>query len=110
MLIYLHVPSIFYVEGVSWKLLRVFDSNLHWGQPLFHYLLLPAASRTRNTRFRWWQTRDDVTGSADDVGWSLDDVHVGGFVINSAFLTEDFEQFPGNICGSLFLYLHMSYM
>ena len=85
-----------FFSGVSWSLVKLFDSEIHWTSPIFHYIPLPPASRTPSTRFRWWQVRDDaISDDHDDVGWGIDDVFIGGDVINAANLNVDFEDFSG---------------
>ena len=63
---------------------------MYWRQPHFDYMELPLEARMRNTRFRWWQVLDDST-VLPPVGWSIDDVYIGGSEINPAVLEEHFE-------------------
>ena len=77
---------VVFSEGIQWTTLHLLDYNEYWAKPRHDYIPLPPAARTAATRFRWWQ----VTSLAA-VGWTLDDVHIGGSEINPSELLETFE-------------------
>jgi len=97
--------------GVEWHLLHVLDHSRYWQSPRHDYILLPTGARGASTRLRWWQRlRDDRDAR---LGWSLDDVLVGGMNIGPSSLHETFDPLnasmwefhPGgavrqDICGS----------
>ena len=62
---------------------------MYWRQPHYDYIDLPADARMRNTRFRWWQMVDHGA-LPGPVGWSLDDVYIGGSEINPSYMQSDF--------------------
>ena len=69
------------------------DHASYWQSSRHDYVILPPAARTSSTRLRWWQQlRDPTTGTDVRLGWSLDDVHIGGMEIAPSSLTETFEQ------------------
>ena len=90
------------------------DHSRYWRSPRHDYLTLPAGARTASTRLRWWQRLPDATTTSDArLGWSLDNVHVGGMDIGPSGLRETFERLdeskwefhPGGtlrhgVCGS----------
>ena len=90
------------------------DHTSYWRSPRHDYIVLPAGARTANTRLRWWQRLQDTTASTNSrLGWSLDNVHVGGLEIGPSSLRETFERLdestwefhPGGtlkhgVCGS----------
>ena len=82
-----------YVDtGVEWHLLHVLDHSIYWQSPRHDYILLSRAARTASTRLRWWQRlQDETTNSDRRLGWSLDNVHVGGMDIGPSRLWETFE-------------------
>jgi len=74
-------------------LLHVLDHSSYWRSPRHDYILLPASARTASTRLRWWQRLPDTTTSSDGrLGWSLDNVHVGGMHIGPSSFRETFEE------------------
>ena len=83
--------------GVEWHLLHVLDHSLYWQAPRRDYVVLPTGARSASARLRWWQRLRDTTaaGVRDDarLGWSLDNVHVGGMAIAPSGLYETFESF-----------------
>jgi len=92
----------------------VLDHSSYWQSPQHDYVTLPAAARTASTRLRWWQRLQDTTINSDTLlGWSIDNVHIGGMDIGPSSLWETFEQldetlwefYPGgtvqhSVCGS----------
>ena len=54
--------------------------------------MLPLRARTKNTRFRWWQPHGH-NPKQPLVGWTLDNVFIGGNEINPS---EMFESFQGD--------------
>ena len=76
--------------GVQWHLLHVLDHSNYWQSPRHDYILLPAEARGASTRLRWWQRTSSEGGR--HLGWSLDNVHVGGMLIPPSSLTENFER------------------
>ena len=76
-------------------MLHVLDHTSYWQSARHDYVILPAGARTASTRLRWWQRLPPhrATGSAQRrLGWSLDNVLVGGMQIAPSSLWETFEQ------------------
>jgi len=79
--------------GVEWHLLHVLDHSNYWQSVRHDYIILPAGARTAATRLRWWQRlQDATTNTVTHLGWSLDNVHVGGMDIAPSSFQETFEQ------------------
>lgn len=69
--------------------MHVLDYSVYWSAPLRDYIPLPRGARTNSTRVRWWQALD--TDAQPHVGWTLDDVYIGGSKINPSELYENFD-------------------
>jgi len=79
--------------------LHVLDHTRYWQSLRHDYVILPPRARTANTRLRWWQRLPTplllwTTHSASErrLGWSLDNVLVGGMEIAPSSLWETFDQ------------------
>lgn len=77
------------ITGITWHTLHILDHRSYWAHARHDYIPLPLHARTRNTRVRWWQ----LLGVEDStpMGWTLDNVYIGGSEINPSHLYEDFE-------------------
>ncbi|KAJ8301142.1 hypothetical protein KUTeg_020129 [Tegillarca granosa] len=65
--------------GVTWKLLKVFNSE-EFRNPQSDMVMLPDGAKKSGCRFRWWQPSH--SGSGHDV-WSLDDVSLNHKLFNT---------------------------
>ena len=74
--------------GIQWHTLHLLDQSEYWQAPRHDYVPLPPHARTAATRVRWFQI---PTQGVASVGWTLDDVHIGGSQINPSQLFERLE-------------------
>ena len=101
----------FYVSiftGITWHTLHVLDYTDYWLAPQLDYVPLPLPARTDATMVRWWQTIGPQHGESKDppshdqsdpflqraspMGWTLEDVYIGGSEINPSVLYETFDE------------------
>ncbi|KAK2176997.1 hypothetical protein NP493_626g01025 [Ridgeia piscesae] len=75
--------------GITWHTMHVLDFSAYWSAPQRDYIPLPRGARTNSTRVRWWQALESDVQS--HVGWTLDDVYIGGSKINPSELYENFD-------------------
>ena len=69
--------------------MHVLDYSAYYTTPQHDYLHLPRGARTNSTRVRWWQALE--SDARHHVGWTLDDVYIGGSKINPSELYENFD-------------------
>ena len=105
LILYIKMSSF---PGITWHTLHVLDYTDYWLAPKLDYVPLPLTARTPATRVRWWQTIGPKNGKRDDsakkdqldpflqndspMGWTLEDVYIGGSEINPSQLYETFDK------------------
>lgn len=74
--------------GLWWHLLHVLD-HTHYLTPRTDYIPLPPEALTPSTRLRWWQA--PAHDNTKRTQWAIDNVLVGGTVINPSSFHQSFD-------------------
>ncbi|XP_059179610.1 reelin-like [Physella acuta] len=74
--------------GITWTLLDELHHMEH-RKPTFVHIELPAASKSPNTQFQWWQPAHSGAGNDQ---WAVDEILIGSYK-NLRTLEDDFEDY-----------------